>query len=175
MIDVQEVLDNPALGILDNPGAEQNIIKILGHWRAHNQPRFIIQYHSPRPASPFHREASGSGLKPAVRPRAGELHIIKHFESAFMKSELEERLREQEIETLVFVGYYTDQCVAVSAKVANNLGFRVIVIADATATTGCQGYEGTRYKATAIQDLALGSLQRDGITIIDTATLLNSF
>jgi nicotinamidase-related amidase len=77
------------------------------------------------------------------------------------------------LQTLIFVGFYTDQCIAATVKVANNLGFRVFVAADATAATGCKGYNGKFYQAEDIHQVTLGSLQRDGISIIESIELLD--
>jgi nicotinamidase-related amidase len=171
IIDVQQVLADPALGTLNNPDAEKNILKLLNRWRREKLPLFFVQYISPRRSSPFHEDAPGSKLKDSLKPAPGEILIVKHFESAFMKTDLEQRLREAKLKTLIFTGFYTDQCVASSVKVANNLGFKVVVVSDASATTGCPGFDGTFYEAWDIHNLTLGSLQRDNISIIGTTEL----
>jgi nicotinamidase-related amidase len=172
IIDVQEVLAEPAQGELNNPGAEETIVMLLGQWRRAGLPVFHVRYLSPRPGSPFHQGAPGTKIKASVKPLPGEPVISKHFESAFMKTDLEERLRRANLHTLVVVGFYTDQCIASTVKVANNLGFKVMVLADATATTGCNGYNGQFYKAEDLHQVALGSLQRDGISISTANDLL---
>lgn len=171
IIDVQEALNDPAQGKLSNPEAENNISKLLAKWRRKKLPLFLVQYISPRKASLFHRDAPGSKLKESVEPEPGEVLITKHFESAFMKTDLEQRLRGANLETLIFVGFYTDQCVASTAKIANNLGFKVVVVSDATATAGCRGFNGKFYEAEDIHQLTLGSLRRDGIRIIKSKDL----
>lgn len=173
VVDVQQVLDDPALGKMNNPGAEQIIIKILERWRRNKLPIFHVKYISPRKTSPFHKDMPGTEIKASVQPLPGEILIIKHFESAFLKTDLEECLREANLHFLVVVGFYTDQCIAATVKVANNLGFNVFVVADATATTGCIGYNGKRYEAEDIHQMTLGSLQRDGIAIIESTALID--
>jgi len=172
IVDVQEVLDEPSPGELNNPDAVQNIVRLLDRWRTDKLPVFHLQYISPRKASPFHKDAPGTGIKEPVKPLPGEPVIVKHFESAFMKTDLEERLRKAGLHTLVFAGFYTDQCIGATVKTANNLGFDVYVVSDAAATTGCKGYNGKFYRAEDIHQLTLGSLQRDGISIIETVALV---
>jgi nicotinamidase-related amidase len=173
VIDVQEGVDHPTDGGLNNSGAEENILKLLDRWQEDDLPYFVVQYHSPRLQSPFHKDNPSSKLKQSVRSIVGDTIIIKHFESAFMKTDLEEKLRSAGIETVIFVGFFSDQCVASTAKVANNIGFRVIVVADATATTGCPGYyNGIFFNGEDIHNLTLGSLKRDGISIMQTSELL---
>jgi nicotinamidase-related amidase len=173
VIDVQEVLDDPNQGELNNPKAEENIVKLLERWRRERLPIFHVKYISPREKSPFHKDAPGTGIKESVKPLPGEPLIVKHFESAFVKTDLEERLKKANLHTLIFAGFYTDQCIAATVKVANNLGFDVFVAADATAATGCRGYNGKFYKAGDIHQMTLGSLQRDDISIIESAELLD--
>jgi nicotinamidase-related amidase len=172
VVDVQQALDYSEDGPM-NKGekAEENIGLLVKKWRKENRPLFFVQYLSPRPGSPFHKDAPHSGLKPVATPLSGEPHVIKHFESVFMRTDLEEQLKQQGIHTLIFTGFYTDQCIAASAKVANNLGFNVIVAADASATTRCKGYNGKVYQAEDIHQLTLGALQRDGITVMETEKL----
>jgi len=173
VMDVQEASAAPSDGELNNPGAEQNIAALIRRWRRDGLPLFFVKYLSPREASPFHKDAPGSKLRESCTSLPGEPVVIKHFESAFMKTDLEERLRAAGLNTLILTGFYTDQCVAVSAKVANNLGFEVVVVSDGTATTGCPGYNNTFYRGEDIHQLTLGSLKRDGITIAESAALIS--
>lgn len=174
VIDVQEALDHCEDGPLNNPEAEHNILKLIEMWRTEKRPLFFVQYHSPRPQSPFNKDAPYGKLKEPFRPLPGESLIIKQFENAFMQTTLETQLRERNIRTLIFTGFFTDQCVASSAKVANNLGFHVMVLADGTGTTGCTGHDGKKYQAEDIHQLTLGGLQRDDITIMETSHILNN-
>lgn len=166
IIDVQEATAGPIWGKLNNPAAEEKIVRLLELWRKKGLPVFHIQYISPRLASPYHQDAGLDKIKKSVAPLPGETLVVKHFESAFMKTDLEERLKKANLENLIFVGFYTDQCVAATVKTANNLGFKVFVALDGTAAIGCRGYNGKYYEAEDIHQMTLGSLQRDGISII---------
>lgn len=172
VVDVQEASTAPSDGKLNNPGAEQIIVALIHRWRRDGLPLFFVKYISPRNASPFFKDAPGIKLRESCTPLPGEPVFVKHFESAFMKTGFEERLRAEGVHTLIFTGFYTDQCVAASAKVANNLGFEVVVVSDATATIGCPGYNNTLYEGEDIHQLALGGLKRDGIAIVECASLL---
>lgn len=173
VVDVQEAVFDGREGELNNRGAEQTIGKLLGRWRKEGAPVFHIQYISPRKQSPFQQEAPGVSLRKSVELMSDEPLIVKNFESAFMETDLEHQLSELDVEVLVCVGFYTDQCLAATAKSANNLGFRVIVVSDATAAVGCSGYDnGKRYSGEDIHQIALGGLRRDGIEIIRSDNLL---
>ena len=66
-----------------------------------------------------------------IRPQPGELVINKVSVGAFATTGLEHILRNMDIETLVFVGGWTNACVETSARTAADLGFRCIVVEDA--------------------------------------------
>lgn len=165
VVDVQEAVDNASYGGLNNPEAEKNIMKLVHKWRKEKWPLYFIQYHSPRKKSPFHIDSPSSQLKEWVKPQADETLIIKHFESAFVGTGLEQHLVETGVSDILVTGFYTDQCIAATAKIANNLGFNVTVAADATATIGCRGFNCVFYQGEDIHQVTLGSLQRDGISV----------
>jgi nicotinamidase-related amidase len=168
VVDVQKAVDNSAYGGLNNPDAEQAIVDLVYRWRRYGLPLYFVQYHSPREQSPFHKDKKGSELKESLKPLPGETLIVKNFESAFVRTDLERLLKKTRTRTLLIAGFYTDQCIAATAKVANNLGFDVHVLADATATVGCRGYNNKFYEPEDVFHLALGNLIRDGITIIES-------
>ena len=68
-----------------------------------------------------------------IAPREHELVVPKRTSSAFASSMLPRILQNAEIETAVLVGCNTNGCVFSSACVGSNLGFDLIMPADATA------------------------------------------
>ena len=66
--------------------------------------------------------------------RKGDLHgtVIKTRNSAFMRTDLENRLRNQGVETVVLSGLYTHGCIHRTALDAFSLDFQVIVAKEAT-------------------------------------------
>jgi nicotinamidase-related amidase len=69
-----------------------------------------------------------------LKPQRGELVIPKATRSAFSGTSLDHRMRMAGIDTIVAVGTATDVCVGSSARGAWDLGYKVIMIDDATAT-----------------------------------------
>ena len=53
IIDVQKGFDDPYWGPRNNPQAEENIAKLLEHWRRTNRPVFHVQHLSLEPQSPY--------------------------------------------------------------------------------------------------------------------------
>ncbi len=172
IIDAQMGLDDPGLGRRNNPMAEANMARLLARWRELGRPIFHIQHMSTEPDSPLRPELPGNAIKAIVAPNDGEPVIQKRVNSAFIGTDLEERLRQAGIATLVLVGLTTDHCVSSTARMAGDLGFQTAVIADATAAHEVRSYDGRRYSAETVHALALANLHDEFAAILTTAQAL---
>jgi nicotinamidase-related amidase len=76
----------------------------------------------------------GAAIYPAVAPRDGEIVIRKHRFSAFYGTDLEMILRGLRVSTVVIAGVTTENCCHATARDAYFRDFRVVFLADATAT-----------------------------------------
>lgn len=123
--------------------------------------------------SPLRSGTPGHAIKEIVAPQRDEPVIQKSVNSAFIGTDLEERLRRGNIGTIVVTGLTTDHCVGTTARMAGNLGFDTYVASDATATFDRDGPDEKRYKAEDVQAINLASLHREFATIVDTEDLLN--
>lgn len=92
--------------------------------------------------------------------------------SSFIGTDLEDRLRDQSIDTVVIVGLTTDHCCSTTARMAGNLGFTTYFISDATATFERTAPSGQHYTAEQMHDTALTSLSGEFATILTTEELL---
>ncbi|MFC6732420.1 MULTISPECIES: cysteine hydrolase family protein [unclassified Haladaptatus] len=170
-IDVQEGFSDSRWGTRNNPDFETNLDALLSAWREAALPLFHVQHHSTEPDSPLRSDHPGSAPKAGLI-NEGEPVITKQVNSAFIGTNLEELLHEQGISTLILTGLTTDHCVSTTARMAENLGFSVYVVADATAAFDRTGHDGTHYEPEVVHDLALAQLNGEFATIIDTAPLL---
>ncbi|WP_299008005.1 isochorismatase family cysteine hydrolase [uncultured Caulobacter sp.] len=94
--------------------------------------------------------ATGSGFY-GPQPAQGELVIRKTRYSAFQGGELNARLREMGVDTLVVAGLTTECCVDTTVRDAFDLDYHVFVAADA-----CAAYEPDLHLAT-LKIMALNS------------------
>ena len=172
VIDVQKGLDDPFWGKRNNPEAESNIALLLSEWRKRDLPVIHIRHCSVEPHSPLRPELPGNAFKEEAQPLPEEKQFSKSVNSAFIGTELEKYLREQGISSLVIVGLTTDHCVSTSVRMAANLGFSVVLIADATATFDRQSYDGAQYSADDIHKINLVSLDGEFCTVRFTEELL---
>jgi len=173
LVDIQRGFDHVEYwgGQRNNPCAEENASHILQLWRANDLPIFHIQHCSTNPASPLHPTHPGNAFKDVVRPIAGEPIIKKQVNSAFIGTDLRDRLDRGRISKLVIVGLTTDHCVSTTTRMAGNFGFDTFLVADATATFNKKGINGEDYPAELIHATALASLRNEFATILTTAIL----
>ena len=176
LVDIQVGLDEPGYygGARNNMEAESNCRKLLDFFRENNLPRYHIQHNSTNPASPLHPSKKGNSIKTLVQPEGSEHLFQKNVNSAFIGTDLKERLHEDNIREVIIVGLTTDHCISCTARMAENLGFKTTVVSDATAAFDTIGIDGTKYEAELIHLTALASLKGEFASIIDTETLITN-
>ncbi len=172
VIDVQKGLDDPRMGVRNNPDAESNIELLLAHWRKVNKPVVHVQHCSLEPDSPLREGLPGNEFKPQALPLPEEKQFKKSVNSAFIGTGLETYLHENKIQYLVVVGLTTDHCVSTSVRMAGNLGFDVTLVSDATATHGRFGINGDQYSGDEIHNINLASLNGEFCQVKTTNEVL---
>jgi nicotinamidase-related amidase len=172
VIDVQKGFDDPCWGKRNNPDAESYIALLLSEWRKHKLPIIHIRHCSIEPNSPLRPGLPGNEFKDEAQPLPEEKQFSKSVNSAFIGTELEKYLRENDISSLVVVGLTTDHCISTSTRMAANLGFNVTLISDATATFEREGYDGTLYSADDIHKINLVSLNGEFCIVRSTEEVL---
>jgi nicotinamidase-related amidase len=174
LIDLQDGFDDHAYwgGNRNNPDAEVNSRKVLDTWRELNLPIFHVKHNSVNPKSRLVPGQPGNAIKEIVKPIGNEPVISKTVNSAFIGTDLKERLQQQHIETVVLVGLQTDHCVSTTARMAANLGFNTIVLSDATATFDRISPTGEKFSSQQIHEINLTSLNDEFATVITTQQLL---
>ena len=172
VVDVQKGMDAPFLGNRNNPGAEREIARLLEAWREAELPVFHVRHLSREAGSPLKAGTPGSEIKEEARPLPGEPVIEKSVNSAFIGTDLEARLRERGLDSLVITGLTTDHCVSTTARMAGNLGFATRVVSDATATFDRTGPGGESYGAEHVHEMALLNLHEEFATITSAEALL---
>jgi ureidoacrylate peracid hydrolase len=78
-----------------------------------------------------------------LKPLSADHIVIKRRDSAFHDTEIGVWLRSLGIDTLIFCGIDTSICVETSLRDAFNIGYDVVLISDATASSNRRHYEST--------------------------------
>jgi nicotinamidase-related amidase len=173
LIDVQEGFKDPKWGRRNNPCAEAKIAQLLNVWRVSGWPIIHVQHVSQEHASVFAPESPGFALQEFVRPANGELLVQKRVNSAFIGTKLDRSLKERGATTLVVVGFTTDHCVSSTVRMASNLGYRTIVVADGTATFERRSIDNKPVDPEIIHQVHLLSLQGEFAEVLDADMVLS--
>jgi nicotinamidase-related amidase len=156
----------------NNIDAEKKAAVILNKWREINLPVFHIIHSSKNPDSRFHESHPGFEIKDEVKPIEGEPVIKKNVHSAFIGTDLKERLEKQGINCVVIIGMTTNHCVSTTTRMAGDYGFDTFLISDATATFDRIGINGEKFSSEIIHQTTLANLNIDFAQVIDTKKLL---
>jgi nicotinamidase-related amidase len=172
LIDLQKAVDHPSWGIRNNPEAEKRVAALLDRWRTSGRPVIHVRYVSREPTSTFRPGQAGVDFKDEAMPRPNELVITKPAASAFIGTDLEEQLRRRSIIEVVVIGVITNNSVEATARVAGDLGFRTVVVSDATFTFARNDYHGRHRTAEEIHSMSLANLDGQYAEIADTQAVL---
>ena len=172
VLDVQQAFLDPSWGERNHPEAESNIARLLAAWRNSGRPIRHVVHDSVEPNSLLRPESPGNAFQSVAVPKPSEPIYRKHVNSAFIGTNLERELRQDDIGTLVIVGLTTNHCVSTTARMAGNLGFITFVVSDATAAFARPALDGTLRPAEAVHGAALSDLHQEFATVIDTAEVL---
>jgi nicotinamidase-related amidase len=173
-IDVQRGFAGPSWERRNNPDMEANGLRLLAAWRNHGLPLLHVHHDSINPDSSLNPGHPGNAFRPGFEPRDGEPSIGKSVNAAFIGTDLELRLRRLDIRTVVLFGLWTDMCVSTSARVASNLGFRTILVADACACTDSTDADGSIIPADTISRAHLATLRSEFAEVVDSDTIIKA-
>ncbi|MGP3968077.1 cysteine hydrolase family protein [Streptomyces sp. 6N223] len=87
------------------------------------------------PGRVLERDSPSAAIVPELTPAPEDLHVAKYRISGFYDTELDSVLRNLRADTLLLAGVNADQCVLATLMDAANLGYDVLMLEDAVATT----------------------------------------
>ena len=174
VIDVQEGFDDPLFGPRNNPQCEDNIRALLAHWRATDQPIVLVRHDSRSPDLPLSPGHPGNALKPGI-DGPHDLFIVKNTNSAFYgKPDLHEWLSANGVTTVTICGITTDHCCSTTARMADNLGYSVDFVLDATHTHDRVDADGQTVSADEVARINGASLAGEFARVVTTESLVEA-
>jgi nicotinamidase-related amidase len=156
----------------NNPDAVENMARLLNAFRRGGLAIFHIRHASTEKDSALRPERSGHQPIPQAREAAGEPVIVKHVNSAFIGTDLEQRLRGAGHQVLVIAGITTNHCVETTTRMAGNLGFEAQLVGDACYTFDRVGFNGRVESAEAIHDMTLSNLNGEFASIVTAGAVI---
>ncbi|KAJ7641109.1 isochorismatase hydrolase [Roridomyces roridus] len=161
------------------PSVLANIASTIQAFRTASLPVIHIHHASLEPDSPLNPEDSPEGYKvlPSAAPLQDETIFVKHVNSSFIGTRLEEHLRREEIKTLVIVGLTTAHCVSTTTRMAGNLGWEVFLARDGTGMfemKAAPGGKGDGFNAETMHEVALSELHGEFATVVATDRIVEA-
>ncbi|WP_108124793.1 cysteine hydrolase family protein [Saccharospirillum mangrovi] len=172
IIDLQNAIDHPRWGVRNNPDAEAQISRLLNAWRERQLPILHVKHMSTVPGSTYQIGTPGNDFKTVAMPLPGEPILEKDTNSAFIRTDLDARLRSQGITDIVIVGVITNNSVEATARMSGNLGYRTFVVSDATFTFNKVDFGGHERSAEEVHLMSLANMDGEYATVLDTAAVM---
>jgi nicotinamidase-related amidase len=174
VIDMQRGFEDiEASGIArNNKGAQGQVVELLRAFRREGARIIHVRHASRHANSVFCSDRPGFLPIAACAEQAGESVIVKQVNSAFIGTDLEERLRRSGIQTVVIAGASTNHCVETTARMAGNLGFDTRLARDATFAFDRTGPDGETHRADDIHQMTLANLAGEFAAIATTAEIV---
>jgi nicotinamidase-related amidase len=170
-IDYQNEYRNGPLALPDETAAS-NAARQLRAWADRAGIAVIHVLHRALATAPiFAPDSEGATPIAGLVPSESEAVIHKHQPSAFTGTSLHDELQTRGVETLIVAGYMTHNCVDSTAREAFHRGYRVAVVADASATRDLPGPDGRTIPAATVHAGVLAGLGDRIGEIVDVATL----
>ncbi|RAW01710.1 cysteine hydrolase family protein [Pseudochryseolinea flava] len=177
LIDVQKGIDETSHwgGNRNNPEAEENIQKLLSHWRMKKFPVLIVQHCSVDTRSPFFPGKIGNNFMSFIVPQQHERVFEKSTANAFIGTFLHQHLAKEKITSLVIAGFVTNNSVEATARNAGDFGFKTTVVSDACACFDKVGLDGTVYPSALMHSISLANLKDEYAAISSTIDILKAY
>jgi nicotinamidase-related amidase len=172
VIDVQNEYFTGALPI-SHPGKHfEKILQVMDHANSQAIPTVVVRHHQPTPDSPiFCKGTHAWELHEEIKSRPRSLLLDKSLPGSFTKTELDQWLRSNEIDTVTISGYMTHMCCDTTAREAMHRGYHVEFLSDATGTLDIENNAG-KVSAEELQRAILCSQQMLISEVIDTQAWL---
>lgn len=171
-IDIQAGFDEPRWPRRWNADLEANGRALLALWRDKGLPIIHVRHDSAERGSSLAPGTPGNCLRLGFEPLTGEPLVTKSVNSAFIGTDLDLRLRRLGADTVVAFGISTDMCVSTTVRMGANLGWNMVLVADACDCFDLPDGRGGTITARAVHDTHVATLAYEFCTVVTTAELL---
>ena len=136
VIDVQESFRvRPNWQVVNHPDIADRVNILVDAARAHGDLVVWVLHSEPGTGGAFDPANGHVRLIEGLGPQAGEPVVTKTSHNAFTTTNLQQLLTQHGIREVVISGIRTEQCCETTTRVASDLGYDVVFVTEATATT----------------------------------------
>ncbi|HLD81217.1 MAG TPA: isochorismatase family cysteine hydrolase [archaeon] len=108
-----------------------------------------------------------------IQPKPGDFVVRKHRASAFFKTSLEEELKKESIDSIVFCGVYTNNCVRATAQDAYARDYHVVFISDCCGAQSDGKMSHRKMNKLALEDLRNRQYETEVLTLKEFTEKVN--
>ena len=116
--------------------AAEKAAQVLETFRAAGDPVIHVQHLSS--AGGGFLEEGTEGAEVMLAPQEGETLITKRAPNSFLGTDLEQTLRDLDVDEVVVTGMMTSMCVDATTRAGADLGFNMTLVPDACAAPGLE-------------------------------------
>ncbi len=174
LIDIQnDYFEYGTMELIGPEIAADNAKVILDKFRSKMLPVIHIQHVATKSTATFFLPGTkGAEIHDKVKPLPTEKIIIKHYPNGFLKTELLDYLKKNNIDHLVICGMMTHMCVDATTRAAKDVGFNCILIEDGCATKDLVIHNET-VKSKDVQNSFLAALSSTYATLMTVSEYMN--
>ena len=170
-IDMQRAFDGAPWPRRWNDKVDENGLALLAKWRKSGRPIIHVRHDSIVEGSSLAPGSEGNRFRPGFEPLAGEALVTKSVNSAFIGTDLELRLKRLGARHLVAFGISTDMCVSTTVRTGANMGWDMILVADASDCFDLPDGLGGTIPAAEVQRSHVATLAFEFCRVMSTAEL----
>jgi len=130
-IDMQQAFDSPPWPRRWNERVDENGLALLRKWREAGRPIIHVRHDSIVDGSSLAPGSDGNRFRRGFEPIGGEALLTKSVNSAFIGTDLDLRLKRLGARHVVAFGISTDMCVSTTVRTGANMGWDMLLVADA--------------------------------------------
>jgi nicotinamidase-related amidase len=142
VIDFQNEYFSGKLPVPDGGKALDRAKKLVTFADNHGIEVIHVRHITPVGSPIFAEGSKGAEIVDGIKPGKNHILLTKNQVSVFASTDIDARLRDKGIKTLIVSGLMTHACIAAAAREAVPLGYNVIVASDAVATRPINAFDG---------------------------------
>lgn len=173
-IDMQQAFDGSPWPRRWNEKVDDNGLALLRKWREAGRPIIHVRHDSVMEGSSLAPGAEGNRFRPGFEPGPGEPLVTKSVNSAFIGTDLDLRLKRLGARHVIAFGISTDMCVSTTVRTGANMGWDMLLAADACDCFDLPDGGGGTIAAEAVQAAHVATLGFEFCTVLSTEELLKA-
>jgi nicotinamidase-related amidase len=170
-IDMQRAFDGSPWPRRWNERVDENGLALLNKWREAGRPIIHVRHDSIVEGSSLAPGSEGNLFRPGFEPLAGEALVSKTVNSAFIGTDLDLRLKRLGARHVVAFGISTDMCVSTTVRTGANMGWDMMLAADACDCFDLPDGKGGTIAAEAVQAAHVATLGFEFCRVVSSADL----